>query len=61
MTDAPNSVSEFGWRKPHPRRTPPYPALLRSLCRGRAPSRPVGEMFVFHAAFRYLRNVSRIV
>ena len=23
MTDAPNSVSEFGWRKPHPRRTPP--------------------------------------
>ena len=24
MTDAPNSVSEFGWRKPHPRRTPPW-------------------------------------
>ena len=23
LTDAPNSVSEFGWRKPHPRRTPP--------------------------------------
>ena len=24
MTDAPNSVSEFGWGKPHSRRTPPW-------------------------------------
>ena len=34
MTDAPNSVSEFGWRKPHPRRTPPWASLLPFFCRG---------------------------
>ena len=39
MTDAPNSVSEFGWRKPHPRRTPP--PSCSGPCRGRASSRPV--------------------
>ena len=27
MTDAPNSGTEFGWRKPHPRRTPPPTSL----------------------------------
>ena len=43
MTDAPNSVSEFGWRKPHPRRTPPWASLLPFFCRGRAPSRPAGK------------------
>ena len=31
MTDAPNSVSEFGWRKPHPRRTPPPPGRTPPL------------------------------
>ena len=35
----PNSVSEFGWRKPHPRRTPP--PSCSGPCRGRASSRPV--------------------
>ena len=40
MTDAPNFVPKFGWRKPHPRRTPPRtPPVPR---RGRAPSRPGG-------------------
>ena len=37
MTDAPNFVPRFGWRKPQ--RT----GLLRSPCRGRAPPRPAGE------------------
>ena len=35
MTDAPNSVSEFGWRKPHPRCTPPWAGLFPFFCRGR--------------------------
>ena len=43
LTDAPNSVSEFGWRKPHPRRTPPWAGPLPFFCRGRAPSRPAGK------------------
>ena len=45
MTDAPNSVSEFGWRKPHPRCTPPWAGLFPFFCRGRAPSRPVALPF----------------
>ena len=34
MTDAPNSVSEFGRRKPHPRRTPPEPPTKVGGLRG---------------------------
>ena len=36
MTDAPNSVSEFGWRKPHPRRTPPCWPVGRPVGAGEA-------------------------
>ena len=42
MTDAPNSVSEFGWRKPHPRRTPPLVCFHSSVGGGLRPA-PLGE------------------
>ena len=42
MTDAPNSVSEFGWRKPHPRRTPPLVCFHSSVGGGLRPA-PQGE------------------
>ena len=49
MTDAPNSVSEFGWRKPHPRRTPP--PSCSGPCRGRAPSRPIWGCYAAMLAY----------
>ena len=54
MTDAPNCVSEFGWRKPHPRRTPP--PGCSAPCRGRAPSRPARPRFCTNSRWR--RNTS---
>ena len=43
LTGAPNSISEFGWRKPHPRRIPP-------------PSRPARPRFCTNSRWR--RNTS---
>ena len=51
MTDAPNSILEFGRRKPHPRRTPPgsrppqgKAPLCKGSCRGFAATEGLPEV-----------------
>ena len=48
LTDAPNSETEFGWRKPHPRRTPPpdAPPCSAPLVGGGLRPAPLGKTSV---------------